>query len=92
MASPSRQDCPPRTFFRARTGDATYTAFLVPQRVADTDARYVGSAASLTALWRAHPKATVLATTEWFEPGAYLRAAPPADRSFFVRVQTRLAF
>lgn len=81
-----------RTFLRARLADFTYTSFGVPQRAADSEARYVGSSVALFAFVAPHPQASIYTTLEYFEPGTYVRAAPPAERSFFATVGSKFEF
>ncbi|MEN0063298.1 MAG: alginate export family protein [Myxococcota bacterium] len=81
-----------RAFSRASVSDFTYTSFGVPQRASDSQARYVGSSISAFGFIAPHPLASIYATIEYFEPGAYLRSAPPAERSLFATVGTKLEF
>lgn len=81
-----------RSFYRARLADFTYTSFGTPQRAADSDARYVGSSIAVFAFVAPHPLASIYTTLEYFEPGAYVRAAPPAERSFFATVGSKFEF
>lgn len=81
-----------RSFYRARLSDFTYTSFGIPQRASDSDARYVGSSVALFAFVAPHPLASLYTTLEYFEPGAYVREASPAERSFFATVGSKFEF
>lgn len=92
LAKQSRVMVLSRTFWRSSLVDAVYSPAGNPQRVADSDARFIGVGGAAMALWRPTPYTDLSLMAEFFRPGGFLRAAPPAETSLFTSVRVDFRF
>lgn len=81
-----------RTFWRTSTADAVYSPVGFPQRASASNAAFVGGNAGLFGAWFPNEYVTVYGMAEVFQPGTFLRTAPPAETSLFFTLGSKLQF
>lgn len=81
-----------RTFWRTSTVDAVYSPVGFPQRASASNTAFVGGNVGLFGAWFPNEYVTVYGMAELFQPGAFLRTAPPAQTSLFFTLGSKLQF